>query len=1131
MTIYALMIAVSEYPDGISNLPGCKADLAAMEDFFSEYARINEVDFQPVVLLNEAASRAGVIENFSHFAQAGTDDVCLLYFSGHGAQMPAPREFWDEETDRKCETMVLHDSRLPGGRDLADKELSYLLATHTKAAGQVLAIVDSCHSGTITRMAKAIPRTAAPNNVPVSFKDFLGSETYRKEGDYRHPPVRDHITLSACRPEQLAMEMPMQGVNRGLFSWYLIETMNSMDLAGSSYAELIDRVRVRVKNQYRKQDVFAGTTGDADLNQHFFNGKLKRNRSFVVHFDDKMRYYVNRGALAGLAAGDKGMVLDGTTEREITVSRVDAGKAFIDGEAWMSPAEAPYPIVHLEGKSSPMPIYLDQQKLSLVMKGALTNEIEREKDTLLLTEDAKDATYHITYLEGYGVSMVLPGEERPLFESVPKAVEGWAMGFVEKLSKVASYENTLKMAPKERILDLNKVVNIELEQVFFDAYGDALPSAAKATDGTAVFSYTADEDGDLQPPLLRLNVKVKTSYVGPLYIGMLYLDESFGVTGEAMPVTQLTAQNEALFTRTITEDDEGDKRTYNFISLNLPDKLQSWGLTEITNYLKVVVSETEIDLKEHDQDGLELQEKLPDGKGMRGMGVPKFKHKERRDRWGVKDIPITIYRPLSADGSVKMYGAETAGAPITVTGIPEGLVMGEMILDASLSTTRALTAGTAPSCPTEGFCMEPISLVNSRSMAAAETPLDMVQLFGISNEAAVTEATPLRLKAGSAAEDGCLILAYDEDSGRYYPIGFPDKDSGEMVIQQLPKPVPEEYTRSLGGSVKLFFRKVVSDYIPWLDGDVNKLRQVKISDDMKVNYVSDNANIIKDRVTNAVKPIALFVHGIIGDTTTSPLILKRAKMPDGSFVEEQYDLVLTYDYENLKTELRKTAEDLQKQLRAVGLGADHRKTLHVYSHSMGGLVSRCFIEMLEGKQVVSKLLQFGTPNGGSPYGNAAQWVTPLLSTALARGAAYSPYLAPLLGLRWFVNTALATLKEMKIGSEFLATLKAEGRRGDVPYLLINGDIRLIPDMTDKDMKFFEKIMSRLDWKDAADLLFFQGPTDVAVSVKSQQDIPNLTGLKEAVGCDHMSYFVNEASIALFEGYLGGLFGEEGENSI
>jgi hypothetical protein len=399
----------------------------------------------------------------------------------------------------------------------------------------------------------------------------------------------------------------------------------------------------------------------------------------------------------------------------------------------------------------------------------------------------------------------------------------------------------------------------------------------------------------------------------------------------------------------------------------------------------------------------------------------------------------------------------------------------------------------------------------------------MVQLFGISNEAAVTEASPLRLKAGSAAEEGCLVFAFDEETGHYYPIGFPDKETGEMVIQQLPKPVPEEYTRSLGGSIKLFFRKVVSDYIPWLDGDVNKLRQAEVTEEMKVKYVSESTAIIKEKVAATTKPIVLFVHGIIGDTTTSPLILKRAKMPDSSFVADQYGLVLTYDYENLKTPLMETAQDLQKQLEDIGLGAGHSKTLHVISHSMGGLVSRCFIEILEGKQIVSHLFQFGTPNAGSPYGNAAQWMTPLLSRALASGAAYNPYLAPLLGLRWFVNNALETLKQMKIGSDFLKMLAEKGKRGDVPYSLINGDIRLIPEVTEEDMSFFKKIIARLDWKDGVDALFFQAPTDIAVSVKSQQDIPGITGLKEAIGSDHMSYFMNEASIAVYEGYLVGLF--------
>lgn len=1126
MTIYALMIAVSEYPDGISNLPGCKEDLAAVESFFTDYARLNEVPFKPVILLNKTATRQGVIDAFGHFAAAGPDDVCLLYYSGHGAQMPAPPEFWDQETDRKCESLVLHDSRRPGGRDLADKEMSYLLATHTRSAGQVLAIMDSCHSGTITRMSQAVPRKVAENPTATTFRDFLGWETYRKEGKYRHPPVRDHVTLSACRPEQLAMEMPMQGTPHGLFTWFLLETLRSIDLSDCSYAELADRVRVRVKNHYAKQDVFAQATGQATLGQHFLGGKLQRSRAYVLHHDSKLGWYVDQGALSGVGAGCAGQVLDGQTERDISVSRVEAGRAFVTAADWMDAAQSPYPLLSLERQGVPMRVYLDEGKLSLIMKAALMNEIERETATLRLTEDPDEATYHLTYLPDYGVSMVLPGEERPLFEASAKAEPGWAEAFVEKLSKVATYENVLKLAPQARILDLDKVVNIRLEQVFMDAYGEEQPAEAKAIDGTAVFGYTAVGTNQLQQPFLRLSIQVKASYTGPLYVGMLFLDESFGVSGQAMPVAKLQAGDEPYSTRLPVETADGDQVYKNFVGLNLPDKLQSWGLTEITNYLKVVVSETTFDLGAYEQDGLELQEKKPDGKTLRGMGPPMIRVQERRDRWGVKNIPITIYRPLFATGAGQAEGSNV----VIISAMPAGFSMGDIVLNASMSTTRAMTPGAAPACPTEGFCMEPMSLVNSRSMAAAETPLDMVQLFGVSNEDAVTAATPLRMQAGSAAQNGCLVLAYDEATGHYYPVGFPDPESGDMIIQQLPKPVPEQYSRSLGGSIKLFFRKVVSDYLPWPAGQLNKLRQVALTGESKVKYVSENSAIIKEKVRNATRPIALFVHGIIGDTTTAPLMLQRAKMPDGSAVAAQYELILAYDYENLKTPLLETAQDLQKQLEEIGLGAGHGKVFHVYSHSMGGLVSRCFIEILHGKQVVSHLLQFGTPNGGSPYGNAAQWLTPLLSRALSAGAAYSPYLAPLLGLRWFVNNALETLKQMKIGSDFLKMLAEKGDRGEVPYSLINGDIRLIPDVTAEDMNFFAKIMAKLDWKDGLDLVFFQAPTDVAVSVKSQQEIPGIAGLHEAIGSDHMSYFANEEAIRVYEGYLGRLFGEGAQNN-
>src|SRR5690606_19368727 len=105
------------------------------------------------VLENEAATRAGIIAGFDHFQSAVDGDSCLFFFAGHGSWFEAPEAFWDVESDRRNETLVCYDSRLEGGRDLIDKELSYLIWRATKDKDvHFLAVTDCCHSGSNTRL-------------------------------------------------------------------------------------------------------------------------------------------------------------------------------------------------------------------------------------------------------------------------------------------------------------------------------------------------------------------------------------------------------------------------------------------------------------------------------------------------------------------------------------------------------------------------------------------------------------------------------------------------------------------------------------------------------------------------------------------------------------------------------------------------------------------------------------------------------------------------------------------------------------------------------------------------------------------------------------------------------------------
>jgi pimeloyl-ACP methyl ester carboxylesterase len=260
--------------------------------------------------------------------------------------------------------------------------------------------------------------------------------------------------------------------------------------------------------------------------------------------------------------------------------------------------------------------------------------------------------------------------------------------------------------------------------------------------------------------------------------------------------------------------------------------------------------------------------------------------------------------------------------------------------------------------------------------------------------------------------------------------------------------------------------------------------------------------------------IALFVHGIIGDTREMAASLRQAGAAD------RYDLVLTFDYENLQDPIAETARALKDRLAAVGLGPDHGKSLDVIAHSMGGLVSRWFIEREGGNRLVRRLVMLGTPNGGSPWPRVEDWATTALAVGLNELSRVAWPAAVLAGLVQAVEAVDVTLDQMVPDSGFLKDLYSSPDP-KVPYLLIAGDTSLIPTAVgDEERRSrLRLLLSRL-WSDRtkydfADLFFGGSENDIAVSLSSMRNLAD--GRSPAcevrtVACDHLSYFRDSASL-------------------
>src|SRR3954454_24068868 len=123
--VYALLVGIDAYSGVVPPLSGGVNDVTAFGEVLR--GRVAAEELSMVTITDEDATRENVTGEFTaHLGQAGADDVALFYYSGHGAYQDAPEELWDFEPDHRNETLVLVDSREPGGWDLADKELAVL---------------------------------------------------------------------------------------------------------------------------------------------------------------------------------------------------------------------------------------------------------------------------------------------------------------------------------------------------------------------------------------------------------------------------------------------------------------------------------------------------------------------------------------------------------------------------------------------------------------------------------------------------------------------------------------------------------------------------------------------------------------------------------------------------------------------------------------------------------------------------------------------------------------------------------------------------------------------------------------------------------------------------------------------
>jgi hypothetical protein len=336
-TLYALLVGIDVYPPPLRRLWGCVNDVQEMADYLEEWARRNKSARLETVQLRDAqATRQAVLAGFrEHLSRAWTGDVVFFAYSGHGSQEQPPGGAWAGQADRLNETLVCYDSRLPGPDhwDLADVELFALLGEVAGRAGQVVVVLDCCHS--LSGMRDPLPQAGAVRCAPIDQRlrpldSYLASvQEAGRTGEggrfftvsgWRDILETPSILFRACRDHEEAVECYGGGVPRGAFSYALSTALRSTP-GSLSYRDLYAQIDARLASQTIGQRPLLEAGKNANLEAPFLEpvgGTSRRAEAgfsqpsqLLVQIDkgqaleDDQGAQLVRAALAGLAPDGK----------------------------------------------------------------------------------------------------------------------------------------------------------------------------------------------------------------------------------------------------------------------------------------------------------------------------------------------------------------------------------------------------------------------------------------------------------------------------------------------------------------------------------------------------------------------------------------------------------------------------------------------------------------------------------------------------------------------------------------------------------------------------------------------------------------------------------------------------------
>lgn len=703
-----------------------------------------------------------------------------------------------------------------------------------------------------------------------SYLDGYYSDLCKRGGSLDIPASR-HILLAACQRVQKAWEGKDHS---GVFTSTLLEVL---DKSGTDifYADLFVRCRAAVRERADNQDPQFETSRGFQAYGGFLGGQTSQAaRRFNVHFENN-RWTVDCGSLHGLPSdpdrnveralfsesdpllptGRAATTQVGPQKSELELLDIAAADPSTRYQAEITSLPVPPLAVHLEGEAVGAAAF--QQFLAA--------SEDRSTGVSFQTDSPDGAQYALVAADD--CYLLKLRESGKLIQGTKGDTPEAAAYLFPILKRVANWERAVELQ--------NHSTKMNPDEVQFK-FSEVLGEHECA--GSEVTIDISREDDDWK--VVRGTLKANNLSQQTLHIMLVYFSEDYGfqpLFNERVERSEkdfiVTLDGNAIFNLAL-EEHEGDEATHTF---------------------KLIVSTEKVDDFLLGQEALQLGKIVtpPSTRGL-SFGAPR-KKLVHENEWFTKDVRVKLVRQLDR---ISANDATMANQKITIKGHPS--LQAGISLSAAAPATRSIGGSSDIYRALERQGMELINFSGTRGDSES-----ILELTDIQNPETLADE-PMKIELDIDLAEGEFILPPAFDGEHILLTGDPSQDDEgrtHISIGHIPD-IPDN-RRSLGSSLKLYFFKTY-------------LKQANVKRLCWIEYLADGTfkrhrSGMAEQVA-AAKNILLLIHGIVGDSGKLATGLRLARDADGKSVDEKFDLVLTYDYENLSTEISATAARLKDQL-------------------------------------------------------------------------------------------------------------------------------------------------------------------------------------------------------------------------